>query len=71
MIEFFDWKFYFSDEFKVYVDNDKQRMALLTKGDDDIHITVEVVDNQLVFNPRWSIKIIVVGEREIRFMTNI
>ena len=71
MIEFFDWKFYFSDEFKVYCDKDNQRMALLTKGDDDIHVAIEVIDNQLIFNPRWSIKIIIVGEKEVRFMTNI
>lgn len=70
MIEFFDWKFYFSDEFKIYLDQENKRFALLTRGDDEIHITIEVVDNQLVFNPRWSIKIVFVGEKEIRLVSN-
>lgn len=70
MIEFFNWKFYFPDHLKVYIDQDSQRIAALTDVDDEIHITIEVVNGQLVFHPRWNINIIFVGEKEIRFTTN-
>lgn len=71
MIEFFGWRFHFSDDLKVYLDEEMQRIALLTTGDDDIHITVEVVNDQLVFNPRWSIKLIFIGDKEVKFETNL
>ncbi|PRY82273.1 hypothetical protein [Alkalibacterium olivapovliticus] len=70
MIEFFGWKFHFSDNLKLYLDDEMQRMALLTPGDDDIHITAEVINDQLVFNPRWNIKIIFIGDKELKFVTN-
>ena len=70
MFEFFDYKFYISDKLKVYLDPASQRFAVLTKEDDDIHITVEVVNGELVFHPRWSINIIVLNEKEFKFTTN-
>ncbi|MBM6614354.1 hypothetical protein JTF06_05565 [Desemzia sp. RIT804] len=70
MIEFFDWKIHFSDKLKVYMDKESQRMALLTQEDEEIHITVEVINNQLIFHPRWNIKIVFIGDKEVDFQTN-
>lgn len=70
MVEFFGWKFHFSDNLKLYLDDEMQRMALLTKEDDDRHITAEVINDQLIFNPRWNIKIIFIGDKEVKFVTN-
>lgn len=70
MIEFFGWTFHFSDDLKLYLDDEMQRMALLTKEDDEIHITAEVINDQLIFHPRWNIKIIFIGDKELKFVTN-
>ena len=70
MIEFFNWKFSFPDHLKAYLDKDLQRLAFLTDADDEIHITIEVINNQLVFHPRWNINIVFIGEKEIKLTTN-
>lgn len=70
MFEFFNYKFYISDELKVYLDLVSQRFAILTKEDDEIHITAEIINNELVFHPRWNINITVLNEKEFKFTTN-
>ena len=70
MVEFFGWTLHFSKKFKVYMDKEAKRMALLTQEDDEIHITIEMVENQLVFNPRWNIKIVFIGDKEVDFQIN-
>jgi hypothetical protein len=71
MFEFFNYKFYIPEELKVYLDPVSQRFAILTKDDDDIHITVELINDELVFHPRWSINIVMLNEKEFKFTTNI
>lgn len=70
MFEFFNYKFYISDELKVYLDSVSQRFAILTKDDDEIHITVEIINDELVFHPRWNINITVLNKNEFKFTTN-
>lgn len=70
MFEFFNYKFYISDELKVYLDPVSQRFAILTKEDDEIHITVEIINDELVFHPRWNINIILLNKKEFKFTTN-
>lgn len=70
MVDFFGWTFHFTDEFKMYLDKEAQRIAFLTKNDDEIHMTIEVIDNKLVFHPRWNTKITFINEKEIEFTTN-
>ena len=70
MFEFFNYKFYIPEELKVYLDPVSQRFAILTKEDDEIHITVKIINDELVFHPRWSINIVMLNEKEIKFTTN-
>lgn len=70
MITFFDWTFYYPDHFRTYSDLEEKRIAFLTAGDDEIHLTLEVIDNQLVFHPRWNVNVIVLGDKEFRITTN-
>lgn len=70
MFEFFNCKFYISDELKVYLDPVSQRFAILTKEDDEIYITAEIINDELVFHPRWNINITVLNEKEFKFTTN-
>ena len=71
MFEFFNYKFYIPEELKVYLDPVSQRFAILTKEDDEIHITVELINDELVFHPLWSINIFMLNEKEFKFTTNI
>ena len=52
-------------------DEKNKRMALLTAEDDEIHIALEVDENNhLVMHPRWNINIIILGEKHLKFTTN-
>lgn len=39
-------------------DHEAQRLVFINKQYDEIHLVVEVQEGQLVFHPRWNIKII-------------
>ena len=46
-------------------------MAILTAEDDEIHMALELDENNnLVKHPRWNINIIILGDKHLKFTTN-
>ncbi|MEH7110697.1 hypothetical protein [Bacillus sp. JJ1764] len=63
-MHFFDWQIELTGDLKPYIDIENKRVAILTEGDDDIHIAIEFDENNnLVMHPRWNINITVLGEK--------
>lgn len=70
-MKFLDWEFEVAEGLKPYIDNKNKRMVLLTKEDDEIHIALEIDENNhLVMHPRWNINIIIIGDKHLKFTTN-
>ena len=70
-MKFFDWELDIEGSLKTYVDIENRRVAILTKLDDEIHMTLELdKKDQLVMHPRWSINITVVGDKHLKLTTN-
>lgn len=70
-MNFFDWKIELVEGLKPYIDIENKRMAILTDGDDDIHLALEFDENNnLVMHPRWNINIIILGDKHLKFTTN-
>ncbi len=70
-MNFFDWQIELTENLKPYTDRENIRMAILTQGDDDIHIALEFDEyDNLVMHPRWNINITILGEKHLKFSTN-
>lgn len=70
-MNFLDWEIEMTEGLKPYIDQINKRMALLTTEDDEIHIALEVDENNhLVMHPRWNINIIILGDKHLKFTTN-
>lgn len=70
-MKFFDWHIDIEESLKTYVDIENRRVAILTKIDDEIHMTLELDENdKLVMHPRWNINIIFVGDKHLKLTTN-
>lgn len=71
MMNFFDWKIEMVESLKPYIDIENNRMAILTAEDDEIHMALELDENNnLVMHPRWNINIITLGDKHLKFTTN-
>lgn len=71
MMNFFDWKIEMVESLKPYIDIENKRMAILTAEDDEIHMALELDENNnLVMHPRWNINIITLGDKHLKFTTN-
>lgn len=71
-MKFFDWEIEVTDVLKPYIDMENERMVLLTVEDDEIHIALEFDENNnLVMHPRWNINITILGDKHLKFTTNI
>lgn len=71
-MKFFDWEIEVTDVLKPYIDMENKRMVLLTVEDDEIHIALEFDENNnLVMHPRWNINITILGDKHLKFTTNI
>ncbi|MEK5215935.1 hypothetical protein [Psychrobacillus sp. FSL H8-0487] len=70
-MNFFDWKIEMVESLKPYIDIENNRMAILTAEDDEIHMALELDENNnLVMHPRWNINIITLGDKHLKFTTN-
>ncbi|MEH7086282.1 hypothetical protein V7139_26665 [Neobacillus drentensis] len=70
-MNFFDWQIEIVENLKPYIDKENKRMAILTEGDDDIHIVLDFDENNnLVMHPRWNINITILGDKHLKFTTN-
>lgn len=70
-MKFNEWTIDVPENLKVYLDNDNKRLAVLTKDDDEIHLTLEFdVDNNVVIHPRWNVNLVLNGEKSIKVTVN-
>ena len=70
-MNFFDWTIDLAEGLKPYIDIENKRMAILTTGDDEIHLALELDENNnLVMHPRWNINIIIIGDKHLKLTTN-
>ncbi|MET3657507.1 hypothetical protein [Sporosarcina psychrophila] len=66
-----EWTIDISENLKTYWDKDNKRLAVLTKDDDEIHLTLEFdEENNVVIHPRWNVNFILNGEKSIKITTN-
>ncbi|MEK4712878.1 hypothetical protein [Sporosarcina sp. FSL K6-5500] len=66
-----EWTIDISENLKTYWDKDNNRLAVLTKDDDEIHLTLEFdEENNVVIHPRWNVNFILNGEKSIKITTN-
>jgi len=70
-LKFLDWEIELGEGLKPYIDLDRKRMAILTEGDDDIHLTMELnEDNHMMMRPRWNVNILYKGEKHVYITKN-
>ncbi|MEK4026161.1 hypothetical protein [Sporosarcina sp. FSL W7-1283] len=70
-MKFFEWEIEMNPKMKPYMDMENRRVAILTKEDDEIHMTMELDEqDRLVFHPRWNCNVILLGEKHIRLTLN-
>ncbi|RIW32494.1 hypothetical protein D3H55_12975 [Bacillus salacetis] len=70
-MNFFNWKIEMVESLKPYIDIENKRVAILTTEDDEIHMALELDENNnLVMHPRWNINITILGDKHIKFTTN-
>lgn len=66
-----DWFIDIDENLKSYFDKENNRLAILTKDDDEIHLTLEFnEENSIVLHPRWNVNITLTGEKSIKITTN-
>ena len=71
-MKFVDWEIEMPNSLKPYIDIENKRMAILTSDDDEIHIVLEFDEhNNLVMRPRWNINIVILGDKHLKFTTNL
>lgn len=65
------WTIEVAENLKTYLDKEKKRLAVLTKDDDEIHLTIEFdEENNAVIHPRWNVNVVLNGEKSIKITTN-
>lgn len=70
-MKFFDWEIDLVKDLKPYIDIPNKRMAVLSKDDDEIHLSLELDENnRLVIHPRFNINIVFVGDKHLKFTVN-
>ena len=64
------WVLLYPDSLSCIFDESKKKVVFLTKEYDEIHLVVEVASEKLVFQPRWNVAIIELGEHKYEIKTN-
>lgn len=55
IVKLADYEFEYHPALECFAD--KERVAFISRGYDEIHLIVELQDGQVVFHPRWNVKI--------------
>ena len=53
----FGFEFDYNSDIKCFCDEDRKRIAFLSKNYDEIHLIIEMEDGYLIFHPRWNVNI--------------